>query len=310
VTSAVGVDLGGTKVLTVLVDGDEVVAEAKANTPTGGPDAVVAAIVECVERLGADRTHAVGIGAPGVVDVAAGTVGSAPNLVGFDQPVPLAAMVAERLRTDRVLLDNDANVGTLAEHRLGAGRTSRDLLGVFVGTGVGGGLVLDGDLRHGPGGLAGEIGHVVVEEGGRLCGCGRLGHLEAYAGRSGIEREARARHAAGRSTALVDLAGSGRMKSSVIAKALAAGDEVALELLDRAVASLGAALASAVAFVDVDLVVMGGGLADRLGAAFVGRVEQATRERLFVPTGPVRVVPAALGERAGAIGASLLVRDR
>ena len=96
------------------------------------------------------------------------------------------------------------------------------------------------------------------------------------------------------------------MKSSVIAKALAAGDEMALELLDQAVAALGAALASVVALVDIDLVVMGGGLADRLGPGFVGRVEQATRERLFVATGPVRVVPAALGERAGAVGASLL----
>lgn len=308
-TRSVGVDLGGTKVFAALVEDGQVVTEAKANTPTGGPHAIVDTIVACVARLDAGPLRALGIGAPGVVDVTSGTVVSAPNLVGFDQPVPLAAMLADRLGIDRVALDNDANAGTLAEHELGAGQASRDLLGVFVGTGVGGGLLLDGEVRHGPGGMAGEIGHVVVEAWGLRCGCGRLGHLEAYAGRAGIERQARARHAAGQSTALVDLAGAGRMKSSVIAKALAAGDEVALELVDRAVAALGAALASAVAFIDVGLVVMGGGLADRLGPAFVGRVEQATRERLFVPTGPVRVVPAALGERAGAIGASLLIDD-
>ena len=308
-TPTVGVDLGGTKVFAALVEGGEVTAEAKANTPTGGPNAVVEAIAECIGRLKAGPLRALGVGAPGVVDIAAGTVGSAPNLVGFRDPVPLAALLAERLGIDRVVIDNDANVGTLGEHRHGAGRASGDLLGVFVGTGVGGGIMLDGALRHGPGGLAGEIGHMVVAEGGRPCGCGRLGHLEAYAGRAGLEREARTRYAAGQTTALVDLAGAGRMKSSVFAKALAAGDEVALELLDQAVAALGAALASVVALVDVELVVMGGGLADRLGPGFVGRVEQATRERLFVLTGPVRVVPAALGDRAGAVGAALLVQD-
>jgi glucokinase len=208
-----------------------------------------------------------------------------------------------------VVLDNDVNVATVAEHRLGAARDTDDVLGVFVGTGVGGGLVLGGDLRRGVTGATGEIGHMVVEvELGRRCGCGLAGHVEAYAGRASIEREARRRHAEGEATALVDLAGDGRMKSSVVAKALAAGDPMAIELLDEAVRALGAGIASAVTLLDLPLVVVGGGLADKLGSGFVGRIEEAVRSRLFLASSPVRVVPAELGDLGGAIGAALLAQ--
>lgn len=302
---AVGIDLGGTKVQGVRLDGDEVAADVKVATPGGGPEAVVAAIAECVERLGG--ADAVGIGAPGAVDVERGEVVRAPNLAGFDARVPLAALVAEATGAARVVLDNDVNAGTLAELRLGAGRGSTDLLGVFVGTGVGGALVLDGTLRRGPTTLAGEIGHMIVREGGRSCGCGLRGHVESYAGRASMEREARRCHAEGEPTALVDLAGDGRMKSGVFAKAVAAGDAVAVRLLDEAVEALGAGIAAAAALLDLQLVVVGGGVTDKLGPPFVGRVEQAVRERLFVPSSPLRVVAAGLGDHGGAIGAALLV---
>jgi glucokinase len=230
----------------------------------------------------------------------------APNLVGFDQPVPLAALVAAAAGGNPVYLDNDVNAATLAEHRLGAGVGVDDLLAVFVGTGVGGGLVLDGRLRRGPQGVAGEIGHLVVRAGGRRCGCGSAGHLEAYAGRASLEREARRRHEAGQATALVDLAGNGRMKASVLAKAMARGDAVAVALLEEAVEALGEALASAVNLLDLSLLVLGGGVTDKLGADFVARVGAAVRARLFLPDAPVRVVAAGLGDRAGAMGAALL----
>ena len=305
---AIGIDLGGTKVQGVLLDGDEVVAEARIATPAGGDAAgVVAAVAECVAKLGGDDGAPVGIGAPGAIDLEKGEIVRAPNLPGFDRRVPLAAMVAEATGSSRVVLDNDVNVGTLAELRLGAARGATDVLGVFVGTGVGGGLVLDGALRRGPLTLAGEIGHMVVREGGRECGCGHRGHVESYAGRASMEREARRRHAEGDTTVLVDLAGDGRMKSGVFAKALDAGDAVAVQLLDEAVAALGAGIAAATALLDLQLVVVGGGVAEKLGAPFVGRIEQAVRERLFVSSSPLRVVPAALGDHGGAIGAALLV---
>ena len=307
---AIGIDLGGTKVQGVLVDAGEVIGEAKVPTPTGGVDDVVAAIGDCVDRLGGtDKVAGVGIGAPGVVDAATGTVVMAPNLPGFGGPVPLAALLADRLDGAGVVVDNDVNVSALAEHRLGAGRGSDNLLGVWVGTGVGGGLVLDGRLRRGPGGAAGEIGHVGVTSGGRRCGCGQQGHLEAYAGRAMMEQEARRRAAGGTPTLLVELAGDKRMKSSVFAKALEAGDGVAVELLDEAIAALGMALASATALVDLELIVVGGGLAEKLGAGFVGRIEQAVRSRLLVPSSPLRVVPASLGDLTGALGAALLLEE-
>jgi glucokinase len=304
-----GVDLGGTKIQVIRVAGDEVVASGRRSTPPGGPEAVVAAVAETVGELGdPQQLTAVGVGAPGAIEVDTGIVKRAPNLEGFDRPVPLGPLLSEAIGLP-VTVDNDVNVAGLAEHRLGAGVGSDDLLAVFVGTGVGGGLVLGGQVRRGPGGVAGEIGHVIVKDGGRRCGCGGHGHLEAYAGRAGMERTARKRHEEGTKTKLVKLAGDGRMKSSVFAKALDEGDHLAEELVAEAAQALGAALASAVALVDLDRVVLGGGLGDRLGAPFIEAVERETRERLFVADAPFTVVPAALGDLAGARGAALLARE-
>lgn len=308
----IGVDLGGTKIYGVVVEGDEVRTEAKRKTPTqGGPLAVVDAMAALVGDLGGTAgVEGLGVGAPGVVDPDARTVRQAPNLPGWMEPFEVSGALSEALGGLPVEVDNDVNVGTYAEHRLGAGRGAQDLLGVFVGTGVGAGLVLGGVLWRGPTGAAGEIGHMVVRRGGRVCGCGGRGHLEAYAGRAAMERRAREIEAKGRFTALVDLAPARRMTSGVFVKALAAGDAVAVELIDEAVAALGAAVASAVALIDIPLVVIGGGLADRLGPAFVSRVETAVRAELFPKSPGLRVVPGDLGDRGGAIGAALVAAER
>jgi glucokinase len=308
----IGVDLGGTKIYAVALDGDKVVAEGKRKTPTqGGPLAVVDVMAAVVSELGAGQEVAgVGVGAPGVVDPVDGTVRQAPNLPGWMEPFGMSSALSESLGGMPVEVDNDVNVGTLAEHRMGAGRGAENLLGVFVGTGVGAGLVLDGELRRGPSGGAGEIGHTIVRRGGRTCGCGGRGHLEAYAGRAVMERRARELEAKGRDTVLVELARSRRMTSGVFVRALAAGDPMAVELIDDAVAALGAAIASAVALLDLPLVVIGGGLADRLGPAFVSRVEQAVKGELFPKNPSLRVVPGELGDRGGAIGAALVAAER
>jgi glucokinase len=308
---AIGIDLGGTKIYGVRMDGDEVAAEVKAKTPVqGGPLAVVDAIAEVVKQLGRAGKEPIGIGAPGVIDPTEGVVRAAPNLPGWIEPFGLAAAMSDVLDGVEVRLDNDVNVGTIAEARLGAGRDADDLLGVFVGTGVGGGLILGGTLRRGEQGLAGEIGHVVVRPKGRTCGCGGRGHLEAYAGRASLEKKARALEAQGRDTMLVELAKAKRMTSGVWSKALDRGDAVAIELLDEAVDALGVAIAGAVLLLDLPLVVVGGGLADRLGPTFVGRIEQAVRSQLFAGGGSkVRIVPSVLGDRAGAIGAALLASE-
>ena len=308
--ASIGIDLGGTKIYGVRLKGADldVVAEAKGKTPTqGGPLGVVDAIAKVVAELGIGSNDTIGVGAPGVIDVDKGVVRAAPNLPGWIEPFALGPALAETLGVERVVVDNDVNVGVVAEHRLGAGRDADELLGVFVGTGVGGGLILDGQLRRGATGLAGEIGHVVVVPGGRSCSCGGRGHLEAYAGRAGMERRAKALENKGHDTVLVDLAKAKRMTSSVWAKALAAGDQVAIDLIDEAVGALGRAIAGVILTLDLQLVVVGGGLADRLGPSFVGRIEQAVRSDIFGGGGsPVRVVSAELGDRAGAIGAALL----
>ena len=306
----IGIDLGGTKIYGVVLDDGSVVREAKRKTPVrGGPMGVVDAIADVVGQLGGkDGMSGVGIGAPGAVD-AHGVVQRAPNLPGWSEPFALREAVSECLDGLPVAVDNDVNVGTLAELRLGAAQGSADVLGIFVGTGVGGAVVLDGQLRRGPTGVAGELGHMVVRQGARKCGCGGRGHLEAYAGRWGMEKRARRLAADGQDSLLVELGKKNRITSSTFAKALAAKDDVTVELLDEAVAALGTAIASCVALLDLDTVVVGGGLADRLGPAFVARVDKAARDQLFLKDAPLRVVPAVLGDQGGAIGAAQVVLE-
>lgn len=267
----------------------------------------MAAVVD--DLGGLDGVDGLGVGSPGAVDPATGVVRGAANVAPFaGRDVPLTAMLAEALGGDvPVAVGNDVSVAVQGELALGAGRGEREFVGIWVGTGVGGGVVLDGRLRTGLRGIAGEIGHIVIDvDGRRLCGCGRRGHLEAYAGRGSMEREARDRHAGGVHTALVELAGDGRMTSGVWAKALDRGDRVATQLFDECVEALGSAVASLAALLDVELVVIGGGLAEKLGEPFADRIADAARRRLFPAIPPLRVVPGALGDAAGAVGAALL----
>ncbi len=306
--ATIGVDLGGTKILAVRVAGDGTPGEViKRTTPLDrGADGVLEEIVAVVHDLGRDGVDAMGIGAPGIVTPGTGIVGHAPNLPGWDEPVPVGERLTAALGVPLVV-ENDVNAAIAGEHAGGAAVGHDDVLGLWLGTGVGGGFVLDGALRRGPRGITGEVGHMVVHPGGRRCGCGGRGHLEAYAGRAAMEREARRRNAAGERTALVELAGDGRMKSGVFAKALHAGDEVAAALIDEAVAALGAALASIAMIVDVPLVVVGGGLAEKLGADLIGRIAVATAE-LLPGDLDLAFAEAALGDDAGAIGAAHLAR--
>jgi glucokinase len=313
-----GVDLGGTKVQGVVVGDDGArLGEARGKTPAGdGAAAVVAEIAKVVKAAARDAKVAphklagIGIGSPGRVDAATGELFGAANVFGAVGRVPLGAMVADAVGVERVVVDNDVVVATLAEHRLGAGRGFDDLLTVFAGSGVGGALVLGGRLRAGAHGAAGEIGHVVVVDGGELCPCGRRGCMEAYAGRVALERAARAAAAAGRPTELLAIQerrGRPRMTSGVWKAALDAGDPLAHELIDRAIEALGAAIASAVNLVDVQAVLIGGGLGDKLGEPFVRRVETAMVPHLFLPPSEVVVRLGELGDYAGALGAALLL---
>ena len=313
-----GVDLGGTKIQAVVIAGDEVVGEARAPTPrTDAADvlATIAAMIRCALDSGppattGDRLQAIGIGSPGAVDGATGTVSLASNVAGFMAPVPVGGWVSTEFRGIPVAVDNDVRVAVVGEHRRGAGRPFQDVLGVFVGTGVGGGIVLGGQLRRGAG-TAGEIGHTTVRAGGRVCGCGRRGCLEAYAGRRSMETEARARVAAGEATELFQIMrrrGRDHLTSGVIERAVRKGDPMATVLVEDAIEALGIAIGSAHNLLDVEAVILGGGLVEKLGAPFVNRVQEGVAAQVFgrIPA----VLAAGLGDLSGAVGAAVLAGER
>lgn len=313
-TVTAGVDLGGTKIQSVVVTGGRVVGQARHPTPRTTAEDVMAEIVTCVrEALGASGSQpsdlqGVGIGTPGSVDGATGHVSKSSNVPGFLADVALGPTVGAALGGVPVTVDNDVRAAVMGEYHRGAGRPYQNLLGVFVGTGVGGGLVLQGALRRGRG-SAGEIGHTVVKRGGRRCSCGRRGCLEAYAGRLSIEQAARRRQDKGHHTRLFEIMedkGRDRVSSAVIASALEKGDRVVVDLVDQAVRALGVALANAQNLLDLEAIIVGGGLGDRLGAPFVGRVREAMIKHLRLPDQPPAVLGTELGDLSGAVGATVV----
>ncbi|MDR7537326.1 MAG: ROK family protein [Armatimonadota bacterium] len=307
-----GVDLGGTKILAAVVDETgRVGATARAATPQAGPPAVVEAIAATADRAlaaaGVSRAavRAAGVGAPGPADPATGVVFAPPNLQGW-RDVPLAALVRERLGMP-VAVENDANAAALGEHWVGAGRGVDDLLYITVGTGVGGGLILRGQLYTGVSGTAGEIGHMVLVPGGPRCACGRLGCLEAVASGSAIVREARAALAAGRPSML---AGASALDAREVARAAAEGDPLAREVFARAAGYLGLAAANLVNLLNPAMLIIGGGVA-RAGELLLGPVRRIVQAEAFErPAAAVQIVPAALGLHAGAVGAAAAARLR
>jgi glucokinase len=314
-----GIDLGGTKIQAAVVsDDNEVLGEAREPTPTeGGPAEVAAAMAEALRAAAAAAgtqpasLDGVGVGSPGEVDAARGTVTGARNLPGWEGSFPLGEHLRKALGTE-VRIGNDVQVATDAEFRLGAGRPYDSLIGVFWGTGVGGGIVLEGRDWLGRG-AAGEFGHMVVEIDGARCPCGRRGCLEAYAGRLGMEEEARRRHDEGEKTVLFKIMkkkGHDRLKSGVWEQALDDGDALAKRLLDRAVKALGAGIGSAVNLLDVEAVIIGGGMGLRFGESFRDRIEHQALKHLFVDERPPAIVVAELGDLGGAIGAALLFSPR
>ena len=311
-----GIDLGGTKIEAMVVDEKQAIrGQARRLTPTtGGPAAVVSELAATMREAASAASvevsslAGVGVGAPGEVDADAGTLARAGNLPGWEGVYPLVAELAKDLGVT-VRIGNDVRVAVEAERVLGVGRTYSSFLGVWWGTGVGGALVLDGKLWLGRG-SAGELGHVVVKLGGRRCPCGRRGCLEAYAGRAAMERTARKAEDAGTKTKLFSIMKKRqreRLTSGVWAAALEEEDKLARNLIDEAVEALGAGVASVQNVVDVEAVVVGGGLGTRLAQPYVERIAAAAHPHLFVDDRPPAFVLTELGDNGGALGAALLV---
>ncbi|MGK2936649.1 MAG: ROK family protein [Solirubrobacteraceae bacterium] len=314
-----GLDLGGTKIQAIVLDDtNTVVGQARTVTPrAGGPPAIVAELAAVMrtacEDAGVDVADlgGVGIGAPGAVDAELGTLSRSGNLDGWrDATVPVCDLLAAELGGSvDVFLGNDVSVAVQAEVALGAARDVASAVGVFWGTGVGGAVIFDGEEWAGRG-AAGEIGHMVVKSGGRQCPCGRRGCMEAYAGRGAMQKRAHhLHHDRGRKTILFHLMhekGKPVLTSSVWAKALEKSDGLAHELIDEAIEAIATATASAVNLLDLERVVLGGGLGLRLGEEYRARIEQAMLPHLFKDADPPPLVLAELGDYGGAIGAARL----
>lgn len=312
-TLACGIDIGGTKIAGAVVDVDgTVVEEARVVSPATDPEALETTVAGLVSDFAARHAvAAVGVGAAGYIDADRSTVLFAPNIAWRDEP--LGAELS-RLTGLPVTVENDANAAAWGEFRFGAGRDYDDQLMVTVGTGVGGGVIVDGRLLRGGFGVGAEIGHLCLVPDGRPCGCGNLGCFEQYGSGSALVRDAREALAAspGIASDLLDRAGGdpAAITGPLITEAARAGDPFAVEQLRSLGDRLGHGIASLVAVLDPRVIVIGGGVSEA-GDLLLDPIRSSFARNLsgrgHRPQAEIR--PAELGTRAGVIGAADLARS-
>ena len=313
-THWLGFDLGGTKMMAVVFDGDfRGVASARAKTQGAEGAAEVlerirSTILEALGKagLGLSDLAGIGVGCPGPLDLDRGVILHAPNLGWHD--VPLKETLEKKFKCPTVIA-NDVDAGTYGEYRFGAARGARCALGVFPGTGIGGACIYEGRILRGRTGSCMEIGHVRVQAEGRLCGCGQRGCLESVASRLAISAEAAAAVYRGEAPALRDLAGTdlADIKSGTLAKAIKAGDKAVETIVRNAARQLGSAVASVVNLLAPDVVVLGGGLVEALPEIVLGEVRKAVcGQAMKAFTKDLKIVAAELGDDATALGAAAL----
>lgn len=317
-TVTVGIDLGGTKVATALVEANgNVVTTGRATTGIAAdPQATVTTITANVKDICASLAEVqvigVGVGAAGQIDPATGTVRSSPNLPGWNN-VPLQAELQQALRLPVVVV-NDVQAAAWGEWRYGAGQGVTDMVCLFVGTGIGGGVIAAGGLLAGCGGSAGELGHTVIERNGPECRCGNRGHLEATAGGWAIAQRASeavvADPEAG-ATLLALAKGNGdELTAAHVSQAAHQGDPLAQRLVTETGDALSVGIASLVNAFNPCLVVLGGGVVEGLPELVEMAQERVPRYALAAAVEPLRITKAALGEHAGVIGAAALAWER
>ncbi len=317
--NVIGVDMGGTKILSAVVNASgNILATAK--IPTQAKDdtsIVIDRISDCIKEafkkseVSEDTIRAIGIGAPGPLDPETGVVIFAPNLGWKD--VPLKKELEARIGIP-TFVDNDVNVGTLGEHTYGAGRGVQNLVGIFVGTGIGGGIILNGELFHGASKTAGEIGHIIVQEGGPKCGCGNRGCLEALASRTAMTKQLRnAIMKKGKKSAITKFTDGDlqQIRSGTLAKALRSKDKLTQNVFKKTTKYLGVGIGSIVNFLNPDMIVLGGGVVEALDKDFIKDIRKAAKKYALPDTlKGVQIVRAQLGDDAGVLGAAALARQR
>ncbi|RME80755.1 MAG: ROK family protein [Caldilineae bacterium] len=313
----IGIDLGGTKILAAVVDETgKIHGRAKRKTVPakmeGDPpliaDRIARTAREAMEEAGLvpEEIAAIGASAPGPVDIQKGRVYRAVNLPNWEKPYDLGPELQKRLGRP-VVVDNDVNVGTLGEATYGAARGFDDVIGIFVGTGIGGGVILDGKLRRGFRWAAGEIGHMVMH-------ChDELSDVESFASRGAISRRLEEALAQGKAKKLAQVLAKRqdrRITSGVIRRALKAGDSATQEAVAEAQHILGLLIVSVVNLLDPQCIVLGGGLVESLGESFVEPIRSFARSHFFLQEGAdrIQIVQAELGDDAGVLGAAVLAQ--
>lgn len=319
-----GIDYGGTKILAAVVDVDtgKVLGSAKKRSrAVDSSDELLRRLYELGDAalkdagVSADKGDLVGIGVgiAGQVDADRGVLLGTPNLSQATVDLPLAASLKSHFGVPTALR-NDVQIAAEGELHFGAGVGVEDFLCVFVGTGIGGAIVQGGELVTGATATAGEIGHVIIQADGRLCGCGGRGHLEAYASRTAITRSLLGDLKRGRTSMLTDLMspapadapGGSAIRSGVLAKAVASNDPLVTETIIQAGHYLGLGLASAINLLNPARIILGGGVIEAVDRLFDVASSHAQREALPVPGANVDIVKAKLGDNAGVIGAALI----
>lgn len=323
-TRALGIDFGGTKLLAAVVDLDSgaVVATAKKRTSaTDGPKEILDRIYAAADaalqsaKMKPKQLAGIGVGAAGQVDADRGVLLGTPNLSQAIIDLPIAESLTKRYGVPAALR-NDVQVAATGELAFGAGRGVSDFICCFVGTGVGGAVVNDGRLITGAGGSAGEIGHIVVDTGGRLCGCGGRGHLESYSSRTAITFSLMGDLKRGRDSILRKLAPelstsamwpeSGAVRSGVLQQAIEQHDKLVIETVTEAGRYLGYGLASVINLLNPERIVLGGGVIESVPLLYDVAVEYARWESLAAPGATVSFTRAKLGDNAGVVGAALI----
>ena len=316
--AVVGIDLGATKMLVGVLQGRKVLATVKARTdPAGGEKEFFATIAATVAKaldeagLKPRQLAAVGAGCPGVLDYRSGRIVFSAN-IPFIKDYPLARKLQKLFKVPAAV-ENDANMGLYGEQQFGAAAGCAHVVGFFLGTGIGGSLILDGKLYRGSSGAAGELGHIFVDPLGPACGCGNRGCLEALAGRLALAGEAAALAARGGAPRLLNEAGADvrKFKSGALARAVEAGDRQLKELVRRKAALVGIAMADIVNTLDPECIVLGGGLVEAMGELIVPAAEESMRRHAMPDIAAhVTVAPAKLGDMAIVMGAAQWARDQ
>jgi len=316
--SVIAIDLGGTKIITALIshEGQMIAREHCPTLAEEGPESVVNRIFSAVDHLlnlrnmGLSQLSGLSIASAGIIDMEKGVVTSSPNLPGWHD-IPLRDIVKERYKVSTFLL-NDASAAALGEHRFGAGKGANNLIYITVSTGIGGGIIINGNLYLGSSGGAGEIGHTTVDVNGPRCSCGNIGCLEMLASGTAVAREAVLRISHGESSSLIEMV-EGKIENITAEKvSLAAqdGDFLALEVIGKAVDYLGAGVVNLVNLFNPEVIIIGGGMA-KMGGLLFDPVRQVVKERAFrLSAQAVRIVPVQLGDDAGVFGAAIFALEQ